>query len=90
MGYVGIDALHPAGLGASPRRKPRGKEPPPADRKYNRAFSRRQIVVEHAIGRLRRFRAVAHVNRHRRQGHAMRVRAIAGLVNRMLDHRSTT
>ena len=90
LGYVGIGALHPAGLGAAPRRKPRGKERPPADRKYNRAFSRRRIVVEHAIGRLRRFRAVAHVNRHRRQGHAMRVRAIAGLVNRTLDHRATT
>jgi len=88
LGYVGIGELHPSGLGAAPRRKPRGKGRPPADRKYNRAFSRRRIVVEHAIGRLRRFRAVAHVNRHRRQGHAMRVRAIAGLVNRMLDHRS--
>lgn len=85
LGYVGIGALHPAGLGASPRRKPRGKERPPEDRKYNRAFSRRRIIVEHGIGRLRRFVAVSHVNRHRRKGHAVRVRAIAGLVNRMLD-----
>jgi hypothetical protein len=85
LGYVGIGELHPGG--ACPRRKPRGKPRPPEDVKYNRAFSRRRIVVEHAIGRLRRFRAVAEVNRHRRQGHAMRVRAVAGLVNRMLDHR---
>jgi hypothetical protein len=87
LAYVGIEELHPGGLGTSPRRKPRGKERPPEDRKYNRAFSRRRIVVEHGIGRLRRFRAVAHVNRHPRGGHACRVRAIAGLVNRMLDHR---
>jgi hypothetical protein len=85
LGYVGIGEVHPAGLGASPRRKPRGKERPPEDRKYNRAFSRRRIIVEHGIGRLRRFAAVTHVNRHRRKGHAVRVRAIAGLVNRMLD-----
>ena len=85
LGYVGIGALHPSGAGASPRRKPRGKERPPEDRKYNRAFSRRRIIVEHGIGRLRRFAAVSHVNRHRRKGHAVRVRAIAGLVNRMLD-----
>lgn len=90
LGYVGIGELHPTGAGAAPRRKPRGKDRPPEDRKYNRAFSRRRIVVEHAIGRLRRFRAVAHVNRHQRRGHAMRVRAIAGLVNRMLDHRSAS
>ena len=88
LGYVGIGSLHPTGLGAAPRRKPRKKERPPEDRTYNRAFSRRRIVVEHGIGRLRRFRAVAHVNRHWRHGHAGRVRAIAGLVNRMLDHRT--
>jgi hypothetical protein len=84
LAYVGIADLHPAGLGAAPRRKPRGRDRPPEDRRYNRAFSRRRIVVEHAIGRLRRFRSVAHVNRHRRKGHAARVRAVAGLVNRML------
>jgi hypothetical protein len=85
LGYTGIRDVHPSG--ACPRRKPRGKPRPAEDVKYNRAFSRRRIVVEHAIGRLRRFRAVADVNRHPRRGHAMRVRAIAGLVNRMLDHR---
>ncbi|AMV24456.1 hypothetical protein VT84_08665 [Gemmata sp. SH-PL17] len=89
LGYVGIGELHPTGLGAAPRRKPRGKERPPAGRKYNRAFRRRRIVVEHAIGRLRRFRAVARVNRHPRPRHAVRVRAIAGLVNRMLKHRAS-
>lgn len=84
LAYVGIADLHPAGLGAAPRRKPRGQDRPPEDRRYNRAFSRRRIIVEHTIGRLRRFRSVAHVNRHRRRGHAARVRAVAGLVNRML------
>jgi hypothetical protein len=90
LAYTGIGELHPRGLGAAPRRKPRGQARPPEDRRYNRAFSRRRIVVEHAIGRLRRFRAVTHVNRHRRPGHAARVRAIAGLVNRMLDHRTAS
>ena len=59
LAYVGIGELHPEGLGASPRRKPRGRERPPADRRYNRAFSRRRIIVEHGIGRLRRFGAVS-------------------------------
>jgi DDE superfamily endonuclease/Helix-turn-helix of DDE superfamily endonuclease len=85
LGYTGIRDLHPSG--ACPRRKPRGRPRPPADVRYNRAFSRRRIVVEHALARLRRFRAVTDVNRHRRKGHAARVRACAGLVNRMLDRR---
>jgi hypothetical protein len=86
LAYVGIGDLHPKGLGASPRRKPRGKDRPPEGRRYNRAFSRRRIIVEHAIGRLRRFRSVSHVDRHRRKGHAARVRAVAGPVNRMLPN----
>jgi hypothetical protein len=31
LAYVGIDQLHPTGLGACPRRKPRGKPRPPED-----------------------------------------------------------
>ena len=71
-----------------PRRKPRGRERPAEDRRYNRAFARRRIVVEHAIGRLRRYQALSAVNRHGRGGHAARVRAAAGLVNRMLDQKA--
>ena len=82
-GYTGIRDPHP--LGACPRRKPRGKPRPKRDVRYNRAFSRRRIVVEHALARLRRFRAVTGVNWHRRKGHAA-LRACAGLVNHMLDH----
>ena len=82
LAYVGIDKLHPKGLGASPRRKPRGKDRPPEDIAYNRAFSRRRIVVEHSIGRMRRYQAVSQADRNHRQNHSARVRAVAGLVNR--------
>lgn len=87
LAYVGIAALHPDGLGATPRRKPRGQQRSLADRRYNRALARRRILVEHGIGRLRRFQALAQTDRHFRRGHTARVRAVAGLVNRMLDHR---
>lgn len=82
LAYVGIGKLHPKGLGASPRRKPRGKDRPPDDVIYNRAFSRRRIVVEHSIGRMRRYQAVSQTDRNHRQHHSARVRAVAGLVNR--------
>jgi hypothetical protein len=84
LAYVGIAALHPAGLGAPPRRKPRGRPRPDADIAYNTAFARRRIVVEHTIGRLRAYQALAQTDRHHRQRHTMRVRAVAGLVNRRL------
>ncbi len=85
LAYVGIDKLHPCGLGASPRRKPRGKDRPPEDIAYNRAFSRRRIVVEHTIGRMRRYQSLSQTDRNHRQNHSARVRAVAGLVNRRID-----
>jgi hypothetical protein len=87
LAYVGIAELHPEGLGACPRRKPRGQARSLADRRYNKAFARRRIRVEHGIGRLRRFQALTQTDRHFRRGHTARVRAVAGLVNRMLDHK---
>jgi len=89
LGYVGLQDAHPGGLGATPRRKPRGRPRPDEDIAYNRAFARRRVKAEHTIGRLRRYEALTHTDRHRRRGHTARVRAAAGLVNRQLrQHRA--
>jgi hypothetical protein len=94
LAYVGIANEHPQGLGFTPRRKPRGKdkhrergqdqEQAPEDSAYNQAFARRRIIVEHTIGRLRRYQALTAADRHHREGHTERVAAVAGLVNRQL------
>ena len=87
LAYVGIAPLHPADLGFTPRRKPREKPRPPEDVVYNTAFAAERISVEHTIGRLRRYQALTQPDRHHRRAHTARVRAVAGLVNRQLDHR---
>jgi hypothetical protein len=97
LAYVGIDKLHPQGLGATPRRKPRGadhhrprgqdKERPPEDIAYNRAFARRRIVVEHTLCRMRSYEAISQPDRNHRMMHTQRVQAIAGLVNRKMQAR---
>jgi hypothetical protein len=87
LAYVGIDKLHPDGLAAAPRRKPKGKPRPEEDVSYNQAFSQRRIIVEQTIGRLRRYEAITQMDRHHRQQHTQRVVAIAGLVNRQIAHR---
>lgn len=87
LAYSGIGALHPAKLGATPRRKPRDKDRPPDDIAFNRAFARRRIIVEHTIGRMRRYQCVNQADRHHRQHHTTRTRAVAGLVNRQLRSR---
>jgi hypothetical protein len=82
LGYPGLGTLHP--LGAIPRRKPRGRDRPPEDVAYNRAFARRRIAVEHTIGQVRSYQSLAQTDRHHRCNHSSRTRAVAGLVNRRL------
>jgi hypothetical protein len=87
LAYVGIAELHRQQLGASPRRKPRGKERPPADFAFNRAFAKRRIKVEHTINRLCRYQCLNQTDRHHRQNHTPRVQAVTGLVNRQIRSR---
>ena len=87
LAYVGIAEAHPQHLGATPRRKPRGKDRPPEDVCFNRAFSKRRIKVEHTIGRMRRYQSLSQTDRHHRRNHTARTRAVAGLVNRQIRSR---
>ncbi len=86
--YPGIGTGRPDVPSATPRRKPKGKPRPAADRRYNRASARRRVKVGHTTGRLRVFQALTRVNRHGRKKHEVRVRAVAGSVNRLLDARA--
>ena len=84
LAYVGIQDLHPQGLAASPRRKPRGKPRPAEDVAFNTAFARRRIKAEHIIGRLRSYQALTQTDRNHRRHHTARTRAVAGLVNHQI------
>ena len=85
-GYQGMGEAGGERVCVSPRKKPRGKERPAADRAFNRALSRRRVVVEHTIGRMRRFALLSVVFRHHKKRYDIRVRAVAGLVNRLIDY----
>jgi len=87
LAYIGIAEAHPQHLGATPRRKPRGKDRPPEDVCFNRAFAKRRIKVEHTIGRMRRYQSLSQSDRHHRRNHTARTRAVAGLVNRQIRSR---
>jgi len=87
LAYMGIQDSHPQGLGATPRRKPRGKERPTEDIVYNQAFAKRRIKVENSIGRMRRYQCLSQTDRNHRQLHTERTRAVAGLVNRQIRNR---
>lgn len=85
--YVGVDKLRPAGPTGTPRKKPRGQDRPPEDVAYNRGFANRRIIVEHTIGRMRRYQVLSAADREHRRKHPARVRAVSGLVNHQLRSR---
>jgi len=87
LAYLGMAKLHPQGLAVTPRHKPRSKARSPEDVAFNSQFASQRIVVEHTIGRLRRYEALSQTDRHYRRYHTRRVVAVAGLVNRQLQHR---
>lgn len=87
LAYIGIAEEHPQHLGATARRKPRGKDRPPEDIAFNRAFAKRRIKVEHTIDRMRRYQCLNQTDRHHRCNHSARTRAVAGLVNRQIRSR---
>lgn len=87
LAYLGMASLHPQGAAATPRRKPRGQERPPEDVAYNQLLARRRIRVEHSIGRLRHYQCLSQMDRHHRRNHTARVCAVAGLINRQIQHR---
>lgn len=81
LAYLKLATLRHNGF--SPRRKPRGKDRPPDDVIYNRAFSQFRIVVEQTIGQVRRFQSINATDRNHRRQHTARTVAVAGLVNRL-------
>jgi hypothetical protein len=82
LAYIKLRKLRSNGY--APYRKPRGKPRPVQDRVFNRVFSHFRVIVEHTIGRMRRFQALSQRDRHHRRYHTARTPAIAGLVNRHL------
>jgi len=85
-GYQGMPGLSAGRVCVSPRKKPHGRERPAEDKVFNRALSRRRVVVEHTIGRMRRFTLLSGVFRHHKKRYDIRVRVVAGLVNRLIDY----
>lgn len=76
-GYQGIQKVRAAST--IPRKKKRGAELSRDDRRFNHELSSKRIVVEHVIGRLKRFKIISDRYRNRRKRFAMRFKLIAGI-----------
>jgi hypothetical protein len=75
-GYLGTELK-------TPRRKPRGGALTKRQKAGNRRVSRRRIVVEHGIGKIKVWRVAAERWRNPRRRHTLMMKNVAGLHNRM-------
>jgi hypothetical protein len=88
-GFQGFEREFPGHAVSMPTKKPKGRPLCRTFKEQNRRKSRIRVLVEHAIGGVKRFQAVADVFRSKREGaddHAMVI--ACGLWNYHLAHTS--
>lgn len=80
-GYQGIKTTNPSYYLVLPIKKPKGKELSKLAKEHNRANSRRRVVAEHSIARVKKFRICSDRYRGRTQSHNQTFRNIASILN---------
>ena len=82
LGFTGFEKDYPDTLGIMPKKKPKGKELTADAKAWNRIVSGFRVLVEHAIGGVKRFGIVSDKFRNRKDGFDDKVMLIScGLWN---------
>ncbi len=82
LGYLGVEKDFPEQLSALPYKKQRNPQELPAEEKeYNKIHSKKRIVIEHTICRLKKYSILAHIFRNKLRGYNKVSYIVAGLVN---------
>jgi len=81
LGYQGIEKDFPKMKTRIPKKKRKGKRRTKAEKKFNKKLSSERIVVEHTIGKTKKFRIMDDVFRNRLKGYDVSSSIVYGLVN---------
>ncbi len=82
LGYLGVEKDFPEQRSSLPyKKKNNQKELPQEDKEYNKSHSRKRIVIEHTICRLKKYRIVAEIFRNKLKKHNKASDIVAGLIN---------
>ena len=85
-GYQGIWRDH--GHSITPHKETKRSPLTPQERQENRVLASTRLRVEHVIRRLKIFRVLKDVYRHRRRRFSLRANLIAALCNHSIAHQS--
>jgi hypothetical protein len=87
LGYLGIEKYFPQQISSLPKRKKRNLDLSTEEKEYNKIHSKKRIVIEHAICRLKKYRIFADVFRNNLRKYNKVSDIIAGLLNyRIMNH----
>jgi hypothetical protein len=82
LGYLGIEKDYPQQLSALPYKKQRNQQELPAEEKdYNIFHSKKRIMIEHVICRLKKYRILADVFRNKLRRYDKISDIVSGLIN---------
>ena len=87
LGYLGVEKDYPKQISSIPNRKKRNLELSAEEGDYNKDHSKRRIVIEHTICRLKKYRILADVFRNKLRKHNKISDIVSGLINyRIMNH----
>ncbi len=89
LGYLGVETDFPEQLSALPYKKKRNQFLSDDEKEYNKIHSKKRIIVEHTISRLKKYRILADVFRNKLRKYNKVSDIVAGLINyRILNHQN--
>ncbi|MER5176636.1 MAG: transposase family protein [Candidatus Nitrosocosmicus sp.] len=89
LGYLGVETDFPEQLSALPCKKKRNYELSQEEKEYNKIHSKKRIVVEHTICRLKKYRIMSDIFRNKLRKYNKISDIVAGLINyRILNHQN--
>jgi len=81
LGYLGVEKDFPQQLSTLPYRKKRKLQLSAEEKEYNKMHSKKRIVIEHTICRLKKYRIMSDIFRNRLRNYDRISDIVAGLVN---------
>ncbi|HEY6534337.1 MAG TPA: transposase family protein [Candidatus Nitrosocosmicus sp.] len=80
LGYLGVEKDFPEQLSVLPNRKQRNQDMSQVEKEHNKDHSRMQIVIEHTICRLKKYRILSDVFRNKLRKYDKVSDIVTGLV----------
>ncbi len=81
LGYLGVEKDYPEQLSLLPYKKKKDQELSVEEKEYNKSHSKKRIVIEHTISRLKKYRILTDVFRNKLKKYNKVSDVVSGLVN---------